>query len=298
MARAFSTLYEFAQRRLHDRTDDQAVLIAKECVNNAVKMIAQSDHEYYRERGYINISAPYASGAVAVAAEGTYCSLVAGVGSWVSAYNGRMIIIANKPVHLEISIGTATSRGVFGPTAAPAVWPYDAETGADYTLYEYQHALPVNLRSMDPIRDTDFLSEVEWLNNLGEFETFRLQTNGNSGAPEVACIANGKLMLWPYSKKAMLIPISYSRWPTAMVEDTDVVDWCDDGGASLLLDAAIEYFCARETDKGAQEKLAEYMRQRDETRTYTGKRAVGAWTLGPNGGARRKYSIIGDDRED
>ncbi len=241
MSTTFQTLYEYARRRFHNKAGANAVIIQKECVNRAMRRIAERDHPYFITQGYINLVASYSSGTCAVAEGGTTVSVA--TGTWTSAMEGRYIKIADERVHYLLSSWDGTGFTFDGG----AKWLNDTDAAASYVIYKDTFDLPSDFRCTDKVMEKRMLSEVEWLNDEGEWYAKKMRNYSMTGAPRWACMANGKLMMWPYESDITVISFMYYRWPPEMSSDSDTMDF-DDNQVDLVR-AAIDWEIAIERGK-------------------------------------------------
>ena len=285
----FQTLYQYARRRLHNKAGANALIIQKECVNRAMRRIAERDHPYFITQGYINLVAPYSSGTCAVEEGGTTVSVA--TGTWATAMNGRYIKIEDERVHFLLSAWDGTGF-TFGGSAE---WPNDDDATAEYVIYKDTYDLPSDFRCTDKVMEKRMLAKVEWLNDEGEWYAMKMRNYGMTGPPRWACMANGKLMLWPYESDVTVLSFLYYRWPEEMDEDADTMDF-DDNQIDLVR-RAIEWETAIERGK---EDLIRSARQRYQEKE---RKMIGAATEPHEsisiGGAgpvvRDRYIRIGDD---
>ncbi|MHC4644232.1 MAG: phage adaptor protein [Planctomycetota bacterium] len=285
----FQTLYEYARRRFHNKAGSNAVIIQKECVNRAMRRIAERDHPYFITQGYINLVAPYSSGTCAVAEGGTTVSVA--TGTWETAMNGRYIKINDERVHYLLSAWDGTGFTFDGG----AKWLDDTDATADYVIYQDTYSLPSDFRCTDKVMEKRMLTDVEWLNDEGEWYLKKMQNYGMTGPPRWACMANGKLMIWPYETDITVLSFLYYRWPTELSSASATMDF-DDNQVDLVR-AAIDWEIAIERGK---EDLIRSARLRYEDKE---QKMLGAATEPHEsiqiGGAgpviRDRYISIGDD---
>jgi hypothetical protein len=258
----FQTLYQYAQRRFHNKSDATALVIVKECVNRAMRRIAERDHPYFIKQGYINLVASYSSGTVAVSEGGTTVKVT--TGTWTSAMEGRYIKIADERVHYKLTSFDGTDTMTFDGSAK---WVNDAETAATYVMYQDIYDLPSGFRMTGKIIEKRLLVGVEWLNNESEWFLKKMLNHSLEGRPRWALMANGQLYLWPYESDISVLPFLYYRWPTEMSADADTMDF-DDNQVDLVR-RAIDWEIAIERGK---ESLiaASKARYEDKERKITG----------------------------
>ena len=276
-----------------NKTSSNAVAVAKELVNDSVRYLSELDHEYYRERGYINVLAPFSSGTVSVDPGATYASLSSG-GSWSSNYNDAMMMIGDEKVGMEGYITSNPARFTFGQGAT---WGYSSQASVSYTLFKYRYALPSDFKKIGDIQDETMLACLEWIDDINAFEKRRLATYNSSGDLEVACIASNALMVWPYPDNAQVIPIPYERQPNDMSADSDVVDYPDTGGSLVLIKRCIDHHAAIE--EGDEPKIDStedrMMKQEQRTRSHGARGRDSVITMGPMGEVERIVKVVGED---
>lgn len=237
----FLTLRNYAQRRMHNKADANAVIIQKECVNRAMRRIAERDHPYFITQGYINLVAPYSSGTCAVEDGGTTVSVA--TGTWATAMEGRFIKIDDERVHYKLSSWDGTGFTFDGG----AKWLNDDEATAGYVIYKDTYDLPSDFRCTDKVMEKRLLRQVEWLNDEGDWFEKKMMNAGMTGPPRWACLANGKIMFWPYETDISVLPFLYYRWPTEMSADDGTMDF-DDNQIDLVR-RAIDWEIAIERGK-------------------------------------------------
>lgn len=249
----FSTLYLYARRRMLGKSDTTAVAIQKEAVNRALKMIAERDHPYFLSRGFINIKAPQESSVVGVTQNADTATLVSG--TFPSAAVGRMLEIGAKYVHFQV--GTLNTARTIASFAAGAQWVYASDAAASYRLYQDAYALPTDFRKIGYVWDETVLADVAWLASFAEFDYAKQHAITLTGSPRWACIADGKLHLWPCPDEPQIAPFVYYRWPATLTADADTMDF-DDNQIELVY-TAIDYMIAKERGKDEDKKLQAFL---------------------------------------
>lgn len=257
MSTAFSTLYAYAQRRMHNRADANSVIIAKEVANRALRRIAERDHPHFRKQGYIPLVAAYSSGTVAIDNGGT---LVSGTNAtWSSAFTGRYMKIGDEPVPFKLITYVS---GVSGPSFAldgGAKWLNTAVTSSTYTIYKDTYDFPSDYRTMGKFVESSLLTDVDWLDSEDEWHLNKMRNFGMTGPPRWACLENDKLRLWPYATDLTNLTFIYYFWPTDMVADDDLMDFPD---AQIdLVRAAIRAEVAIERGKDETEMESAYAKK-------------------------------------
>jgi hypothetical protein len=205
-----------------------------------------------------------------------------------------MIRIGSDKVAYEATISSNAARITFG---ASATYGYASQTSATYSLYKFKYALPTDFRKIGDVLDEVNLANVEWLDDLNEFERYRLQNYADSGSIDRACVAGGYVMIWPYPTSKQVVPLPYYRFPVDMALDAATLDYPDTGGNLVLVRRAIDYMCAMEEgdDEKSEACLARLGMQEGRTEAYKRGRS-GIIELGPAAyGTRRVTKIVGSD---
>jgi hypothetical protein len=255
MSTTFLTLYQYAQRRLHNKSGSNAVAIAKECTNRAMRRIAERNHPHFRTQGYIPLIAAYSSGTVAIANGGT---VVSGTNAtWSSAMTGRYMKIDDEQVHFQLTSYSSQAAGPSFTFDAGAKWLGDTVTSGSYVIYADTYDLPSNYRTMGMFIEKSILTDVDWLNSEDDWYKTKMLNNSMTGAPRWACMENSKLRLWPYETTLSNLSFIYYRWPTEMSADGDLMDFPDQ--QIDLVRAAIRLEVAIERDKDVDEHRQSYM---------------------------------------
>jgi hypothetical protein len=218
----FQTMYQYAQRRLHNKSDSNAVTICKEATNRAIRRIAERDDPHYIKQGYINLIEPYTTGTVVVAEGGT---TVSGTGvTWTSAMEGRYMKIDDEQVHFLLTSMETNNKFTFDGSAK---WLNDAETAATYSIYQDRYSWPSDFRRVAKVMETRLLRQVEWLNTPSEWFEKKQINHSLTGRPRWGCMGPDKLFIWPYDTDITVLPFLYYYWPTELSADATAVDYPD-----------------------------------------------------------------------
>jgi len=289
MSTTFLSLYQYAQRQYHNRSDPNAVAVCKESVNRALRRIAERDHPHFIKQGYINLVAAYSSGTVAVSEGGT---TVSGTScTWSSAMEGRYMKIEDEQVHFLLSTWASAAGFTFD---GGAKWLNDAETAGEYVIYKDTYDLPTDFRTAGDLMEKTQLRGVTWLNDESEWYRKKMENYALTGAPQWACLAGDKLKLWPYETDLSVISFLYYYWPEDLSADDDPMDFPDN--QIDLVRAAIRLEVAIERGKGAADAEAAFEKKQFQIEgAATNPHATFAIGGGGGGGLRTPEYTIGDD---
>jgi hypothetical protein len=290
MAVLFSELQTYARRRYLDKVDAQSTTVIKQAINDAIRMLAEKDHPYFTEQGYINVKAPQTTGTVAVAQNGTQVTLSGA--TWPADVVGQFLKLADDSiVHFEVGVRDSDTEVTF---ANSAQWVYDAVSAGSYVLYRDRYPWPSNFRSVGKVFDKFALEDVDWIDDPDEWYHIKIENYNVDGQPRWACIADSGLLLWPYQTVPQSVPYMYKRWPTEMASDSDEMDYPEN--EILAVYRAIDYQVAIARGKEEDEKLDTLKEQ--ETRTARAARSPSGNVIRIGKAGRpirfRPYSI-GDD---
>lgn len=285
----FLALYTYGRKRFHGKSDTAATTAVKECVNRAMRRIAERDHPYFIKQGYINLNEPYDAGVVIVAEN---ASTMTGVGvNWTSGRVGEYAIIDSSKVHFLIGSHTSTTILGFG---SDAVWEYDAVSSVSYSIYRDRFDLPSDFRAMYRPRDQVSLSSLKWITSKGEWFLKKAENYSLTGSPRWACIADKQLWLWPYPLTGRVLPFVYYRIPANMTNDDDVMDF-DDNLIDLVY-RAINLEVAIERGEGEDKAMALFQWQEKRSGSAGANPAQGNFEIGAAGADYEPdHYTIGDD---
>jgi len=277
---------------MHNRSDATATTIAKECVNRAMRRIAETDHPHFRKPGYINLIAPYSSGTVVVANDGTTVSGTSA--TWSSAMTGRYMKIDDEQVHFQLTSYTSNVAGPRFTFDGGAKWLNDTVTSGTYVIYADTYDFPTDYRTMGKFVEKSLLRDVDWLNDEDEWYLNKMRNNTMTGPPRWACMENSKLRVWPYETDLSVLSFIYYRWPTEMSADADTMDFPDNQvdlvRAAIRAEVAIE----RGKDEDDEEKRFTDKRKSILTAAAHPQATIQVGSSGPDG-ATASY-VIGEDQ--
>lgn len=290
MAILFSQLITYARRKYLDKADAQATVVIKQAINDALRMLAEKDHPYFVQQGYLNVKAPYDTGTLTVAQNGTQATLAGG--TWPADVVGQFLkFAADSTVHLEVGVRDSDTVVTF---AHSAEWVYEAVSAGAYTLYRDRYAWPADFRSLGKLFDKFAIEDLAWVNSPSEWYHIKMENYGVEGQPRWACAADEAVLLWPFQVDPQLVPFLYYRWPTELVNDADEMDYPDN--EKLAVYRAIDYQLAVARGKDEAVKRETFDAQEDRTRMAAASPASKIIKVGQ--GVRpvrwRPYSI-GDD---
>ena len=295
MATTFLSLYQYARRHMHGRTDAPAVVIQKEVVNRAMRRIAEQDHPHFRTMGYIPLVASISTGTVAIAEGGTTVSGPAA--TWSSASTGDYMKIDDEPVHFKLTSWASVTSGDTFDLDGGAKWLNDTITSGTYVIYRDTYDFPSDYRTMGEFVEKSMLTDVEWLDAEDKWYLNKMRNNGMTGPPRWGCLENDKLRLWPYETNLSNLSFIYNRWPVDMTADADVMDFPDQ--LVDLVRSAIRVEVAIEIGKsGDEEKTLNSFKKKQRELNGAAAHPHAAFRVGSGGpDVAESVYIIGGDTE-
>lgn len=221
----FANLKTYAQDRYHDSTDTKATREIGRFVNDAFRRISRAhDWSFYLYRGRVNTAVKYSTGTVAMANGASVITLSGGTFPTDAATaNSSIVIDTDTTIEFETKVRDSGTQITVKDGQS---WLGASTSGATYTLYYYQYALPSDFVRMYDHEFQDFFA-----NYLvpTEFEVYKLTNEASAGDPIYYTITGSKqIRFWPYPSRAVAMDFLYYRSPTILSGDSDVMDWVED----------------------------------------------------------------------